>query len=183
MSEPEIDPDEGLIAEAAEIARPASAPERRPPIWSPSFLAATFMGVGTIAVAPGTWGSFVALPCAAVLLMQGGKPLLLGAAVGLFLVGLWASRRYMAKVRAHDPGDIVVDEVVGQWLTLLAGSGSTGSFIFGFFLFRLFDVLKPWPVTRLDRHVPGAFGVMIDDVAAAGYAGTVLWVLTVWTDL
>jgi phosphatidylglycerophosphatase A len=81
----------------------------------------------------------------------------------------------------HDPGAVVIDEVAGQWLTLAIAPLDPLAFLLGFVLFRVADVLKPWPASWLDRRVGGAFGVMIDDVAAALYAGgilaIVLWLL------
>ena len=80
----------------------------------------------------------------------------------------------------HDPGAIVIDEVAGQWLTLAVAPLDPLAYLLGFVLFRIADVLKPWPASWLDRRVGGAFGVMIDDVAAAAYAGGVLAILVSW---
>ena len=98
----------------------------------------------------------------------------------VFWLGLWAADRYMRAVGVHDPGAIVVDEVAGQWLTLAVAPLDPLAYLAGFLLFRVFDVLKPWPAGWLDRRVGGAFGVMIDDIAAAAYAGGALAVLVTW---
>ena len=86
----------------------------------------------------------------------------------------------MKAVGVHDPGAIVIDEVAGQWLTLAVAPLDPLAYLLGFVLFRIADVLKPWPASWLDRRVGGGFGVMIDDVAAAVYAGGVLAILVTW---
>jgi phosphatidylglycerophosphatase A len=146
----------------------------------PAFVLATWFGVGRLPGAPGTWGSLAALPLAWLLMAAGGALLLLAAAVLVFALGLWASDRYMKAVGVHDPGAIVIDEVAGQWLTLAVAPLDPLAYLLGFVLFRIADVLKPWPASWLDRRVGGAFGVMIDDVAAAAYAGGVLAILVTW---
>lgn len=142
-------------------------------------LLATWFGAGRLPWAPGTWGSLFALPVAWPLLALGGPGLLLVATAVVFALGLWASDRYMKAVGLHDPGAIVIDEVAGQWLTLAVAPLDPLAFLLGFVLFRVADVLKPWPANWLDRRVGGAFGVMIDDVAAAVYAGGVL-AIVIW---
>ncbi len=141
---------------------------------------ATWFGTGLLPGAPGTWGSLAALPFAWALTSLGGPWLLLGAAVLVFVAGLWASARYMQAVGVHDPGAVVIDEVAGQWLTLTVAPLEPLAYLLGFVLFRIADVLKPWPASWLDRRVGGAFGVMIDDVAAAIYAGAVLAIAVHW---
>jgi len=140
----------------------------------PGVLLATWFGAGFLPGMPGTWGSLAALPFAFAIAWAGGPAaLLLGAAL-VFLTGLWAADRYMALAGVHDPGPVVVDEVVGQWLTLALAPLDPLAYALGFVLFRIFDVLKPWPAGWLDRRVGGALGVMVDDVAAAVYAALVL---------
>ena len=112
--------------------------------------------------------------------LAGGPWLLAAAALAVFVVGIWAAERYMAAVGIHDPTAVVIDEIAGQWLTLCLVPLDPLAYAAGFFLFRVFDVLKPWPVSWLDRRVGGGFGVMIDDVAAALYAGGVLWLIDTW---
>ncbi len=138
-------------------------------------LLATWFHIGHLPKAPGTYGSIAALPFAWVLMTLGGPWLLLLATIVVFTLGLWAAKRYMAEVGGHDPGAVVIDEVAGQWLTLLAAPLSLPAFLLGFVAFRFFDIFKPWPISWLDRHVLGAFGVMIDDVVAALYAGIVVF--------
>lgn len=131
----------------------------------------TWFGVGLLPVAPGTWGSLAALPFAWALLELGGRAALLAAAAALFFVGWKAANLYEARTGETDPGPVVVDEVVGQWLTLVAASPDHWwTFAAGFALFRLFDIVKPWPVGWFDRRIKGGLGIMLDDVFAALYA-------------
>ncbi len=147
---------------------------------SPAFLLATWFGAGLLPKAPGTWGSLAALPFAWALTWWGGVWLLLTATIALFGCGLWAVGRYLAASGEHDPGPIVIDEVVGQWATLLVAPLDPWAYALGFVLFRAADVIKPWPANWLDREVRGALGVMIDDVVAALYAGAALLALGYW---
>ncbi|MCV3270931.1 phosphatidylglycerophosphatase A family protein [Roseobacter sinensis] len=139
-------------------------------------LIGTVLGVGYIRPAPGTWGSMVALPWAWLLHVLGGFPLLLLATLAAFLKGWWATGVMIRDSDDHDPSEIVVDEVVGQWIALLPLSYPAWSmgidilalwpgWIAAFVLFRLFDIVKPGPVGWADRR-GDALGVMLDDVIA-----------------
>jgi phosphatidylglycerophosphatase A len=141
----------------------------RPNLTIPSVLVATWFGAGYLPKAPGTWGSLAALPFSWVIMQQFGMAVLIGAAAVLFFVGIWAANGYMAETGTHDPGPVVVDEVVGQWLVLSILPLELIWYLLGFAVFRLFDIVKPWPIKWLDRRVEGGFGVMIDDVGAAVY--------------
>lgn len=134
---------------------------------SPSTLLATWCGCGLMRPGPGTWGSLGALPFGIILLVAGG-PVVLGlAALLLFPLGIWATKQVLkGSDTDHDPQIVVVDEVVGQWIALLPALLNPLYIVLAFVFFRGFDVLKPWPVSYFDRKVPGAMGVMLDDVAA-----------------
>lgn len=148
-------------------------------------LLATWFYTGLLPVVPGTWGSAAALPFAVVLHALGSFPLLLLATVFVFFTGWWATTVETRGKENHDPGEIVIDEVAGQWLTLMPlsyvlwshGSAVTilpwPGLVGGFILFRLFDILKPWPVSWADRKST-PFGVMFDDILAGIYAALVL---------
>ena len=145
-----------------------------------SSLVATGFGVGRLPVAPGTWGSLAALPVAWLLVSAGGAPTLAAAAVAAGLAGWWASAAYLrTSASGDDPGEVVIDEITGQWITLLFAPQSLAAYALAFALFRLFDIWKPWPVGWADRSLPGGLGVMVDDVLAGAYAGlgtaVVLW--------
>jgi len=135
---------------------------------------ATGFGSGWLPKAPGTWGSLLALTL--FFLLGWAHPLLpLAATCVGFLVGIpLCTRAARALGQAQDPGCIVWDEIIGQWIVLLAVPPSPGNWILGWLLFRLFDTTKPWPLRRLER-LPGGLGIMADDVAAAGAAVVVLW--------
>ena len=152
----------------------------RPRPTDPAALLATWFGSGFLPVAPGTWASLIALPFAAVLVWVGGPTLVFVVSAAVFVVGIWAANGYMAMTGVHDPPAIVIDEVVAQWLTLALMPIDPVVYVLGFLLFRVFDVLKPWPANYIDRVVTGGFGVMLDDVVAAIYAGLVLWVIVPW---
>jgi phosphatidylglycerophosphatase A len=140
----------------------------------PATLIATWFGIGLSPIAPGTCGSLVALPIAWAIRMVWGAPGLAVACGVVFAVGWWASAAIVKASEVQDPGAVVVDEVVGQWLVLLAAPLDPAAWVLGFLLFRLFDIWKPWPVRWADRHIKGGLGIMLDDIAAAGYAGAVL---------
>ena len=154
----------------------------RPSLAHPDVLLATWLGSGYLPGAPGTWGSLAAVPFAAVLAWAGGPWLLLGAALLVVPVGLWATRGYMERTGTHDPGRVVIDEVAGVWLALAAAAPVPEPrwYAAGFLLFRLFDILKPFPVGWADRQLPGAWGVMLDDVLAGAYAAALLLLARWW---
>jgi len=145
-----------------------------------SGLIATVGGVGHLRPAPGTWGSLVALPLAYGLIVAGGWTALVLAIVVAFGAGLWATAQETRGRDNHDPSEIVIDEVVGQWIALLPvayGAAMMGAapellwpgWIAAFALFRLFDITKPWLVGWADRR-DDALGVMLDDVIAGVFA-------------
>jgi phosphatidylglycerophosphatase A len=150
----------------------------------PAVWLSTWFGVGLMPFASGSWGSLAALPFAYLILLAGGASygpyLLAAAALLIFLVGVWAADIYGRRSGIADPGAIVIDEVAGQWLTLTVAPPKIVPFLIGFFLFRLFDVIKPWPANWADRKVKGGFGVMLDDVFAGIYAAIVLWGIERW---
>lgn len=149
---------------------------------------ATVLGLGDKLPAPGTtagslpaiigwWLAMLWLPTAEARL----GATLVGSLL-VFGVGVWASKTESARRGKGDPGPVVIDEVAGQWLTMVpallllepqAGLNLGLAAVAGFFLFRLFDVWKPWPVNRFEA-LPGGVGIMADDVAAALYAAAVL---------
>ncbi len=147
----------------------------------------TLMGVGNIRPAPGTWGSLAALPLAWLVHLIGGFPLLLIAVLSAFFKGWWATAKMTKGSDDHDPSEIVVDELVGQWIALLPLSYAAWNmgvnvlvmwpgWIAAFVLFRLFDIWKPWLVGWADRR-GDALGVMLDDVIAGVFAAVGVLVL------
>ena len=143
----------------------------------PAVLVATFFGTGLSPLAPGTIGSLAALPFAWLIHAWLGQWALVAAAAVAFAIGLWAADAYARADAERDPGAVVIDEVAGQWLTLAAVAATPLNYAVGFVLFRVVDIVKPWPASRIDRHMHGGMGIMLDDIVAAVYAGATLWVI------
>lgn len=142
-------------------------------------LLATAFGGGYSPLAPGTAGSAVG-----VLLFwplsRLGWPWQLGACLAVFLLGVVVAGRLSRQLRKEDPGVVVIDEVVGQWITLAALPFTPAVALLGFVLFRVMDVVKPWPARDLEG-LHGGWGIMADDVMAGIYAHLALRVaLIVW---
>lgn len=144
----------------------------------PRVLLATWFGSGLITPASGTWGSLAALPFGLALAWLIGSWGLLAAAAIMFVGGM-ACIRSLGAPAEDDHAWIVLDEVAGLWIALAPAALDPIMVALAFILFRVFDALKPWPISWLDRHVPGPLGIMADDVAA----GLVSAVLVVLADL
>ena len=140
----------------------------------------TFFGAGYLRPASGTWGSLAALPCALALHWVGGFALLAIGTVIAFAAGFWATGKMTAGSDDHDPSEIVIDEVAGQWIALwpLSFAATTRGidilamwpgWVSAFVLFRLFDIWKPSLMGWADRR-GDALGVMLDDVLAGIFA-------------
>lgn len=142
---------------------------------NPATWIATWFGCGLMRPAPGTWGTLGALPVGLILLALGGKITLLIGIIAIIPLGLWACDKFEKMTDTHDNSMIVIDEVAGLWITLLATTFNPISILLAFALFRFFDILKPFPVSWLDRNLPGAKGVMCDDLMAGVYAAICLW--------
>ena len=142
-------------------------------------LVATWFGSGRLPKAPGTWGSLAALPCAWAIDWASGATGLAIAAVALLAVGTWATHAYLRTSAVADPPEVVVDEVVSQWLALLFAPRTLAFYAAAFVLFRLFDIWKPWPIRWAERTLPGTVGIMADDVLAGLAALVVLALIRV----
>ena len=142
------------------------------------FLAFGF-GSGLAPVAPGTFGTLAALPLYA-LLSELSLPVYVVVVVGLLVAGIRICERCEARLAVHDHSGIVWDEIVGYLITMVGVPFSWKAAVLGFVLFRVFDVLKPWPISRLDRSVPGGLGVMVDDALAGVFAAVCLRLLLPW---
>ena len=150
-------------------------------------LIATFFYVGHIRTAPGTWGSLAALPAAWVIYMLAGPWGIVAGVILSYGIGLWATAEETRGKDNHDPSEIVIDEVCGQWIALLPiafGAANNGvailalwpGWIAAFLLFRLFDITKWGPVGWADR-MHGPTGVMLDDVIAGVFAAAGVGIL------
>ncbi len=136
---------------------------------NPIHLLATGFGSGLAPKAPGTFGTVVGV---LVCLLLSELTLLhyTGVCVALLIVGIWVCGQAARDLNSHDHPSIVFDEIVGYLVTMIAIPKQLPWLIAGFILFRIFDIIKPWPISVLDRHVKGGFGIMIDDVLAALFA-------------
>jgi phosphatidylglycerophosphatase A len=132
---------------------------------------ATSLGVGYVPFAPGTFGSASGLLF--WWLLPHSATIQLAAIVVAFAVGSWSGTVAERHFGATDPGPVVLDEVMGMWITLLLNPVGWQGAVIGFFLFRFFDVVKPYPANRLER-LPGGVGVMADDGMAAIYSNVAL---------
>lgn len=128
---------------------------------------ASVAGAGYSPVAPGTVGSLVA--AVALWLIPFSPAALALAAAGVTVVGIWAGQRVERALAVKDPGVIVIDEVAGMFVSVLIVPRTIPVLLTAFFLFRLFDVWKPFPARQL-QDIPGGLGVVLDDLIAGLYA-------------
>jgi phosphatidylglycerophosphatase A len=137
-----------------------------------ALLVATAGGAGYSPIAPGTAGSAVGL---VIFWFTRHWPLWwqAGLIVAISLVGTWAASIAAVHFGREDPGQVVVDEVAGQMLTLVATGTSLYGIALGFFVFRALDIVKPWPANRFER-LPGGVGIMADDLMAGVYGNLAL---------
>jgi len=140
---------------------------------------ATVGGIGNVPVASGTFGSLVAVPLLPVLAALRDASLAGYAAVVLALVAvaIWSAGRAEEALGGHDHSRIVIDEVAGMVATGMFLPATWSAIGVGFVLFRLFDVVKPFPAGFIDGRVEGGFGVVGDDLVAGVYAGALTWLL------
>jgi len=156
------------------------AKDRPHPNWrSPVHVLAFGFGAGAVPVAPGTAGTVVGLPLYA---LMAGLPLAGYVAVlaGIVALGVWACGRTAAELGVHDHPGIVWDEIAGLLVALCAVPVGWAWAAGGFVLFRLFDILKPWPIQWVDRRVGGGVGIMADDLLAGLYAAAILHAVAWW---
>lgn len=139
------------------------------PLSHPAKLIGTWFGSGLAPKAPGTMGTLAALPFAYVIQSCFGNTGLFVASILAFVAGVVATNVYLKHTDSQDPKEIVIDEVAAIWLLLSFMYPTAISYVVGFALFRLFDVLKLWPISLADRKIKGGFGVMFDDILAALY--------------
>ena len=139
----------------------------------PVLLLAFGFGSGLSKKMPGTLGTVAAIPLYWVLAQSNGW-IYLSVTLISILAGIAICDKAAQKLRVHDYGGIVWDEIAGFLVTMFWIPLSWESVLAGFTLFRFFDIVKPWPIKWLDRHVQGGFGIMIDDVLAGIFAAIIL---------
>lgn len=136
-------------------------------------------GSGLVPVAPGTFGTLMAIPLY-LLLMQFSPGVYLLILLLTFLLGIAICGVSAAKLEVHDHPGIVWDEFVGYWLTMFMAPAGWLWIVVGFVLFRFFDILKPWPIRFIDQRVSGGLGIMLDDILAGIYSLIILQLLVYW---
>jgi phosphatidylglycerophosphatase A len=148
------------------------------PSWAT--VVATFFGIGRIRPGPGTWGSAVTVALWAALAYAitpcWRTPVAVALAVAITLIGIPAATQAARGSGKKDPQFVVIDEVAGQLIALIAVPLTWKSFLAGFILFRVFDIVKPPPVRQLEA-LPEGFGIVLDDVAAGFYALAIVHLL------
>jgi len=135
----------------------------------PAHFVALGFGLGLAPVAPGTFGTLLAIPLAAVLRLYLSDAAFAAAIVALFALGVWAAEVAGRNLGAADHGAIVWDEVVAFLVVLFFVGTHPLSIAVAFVVFRFFDIVKPPPIRQLERAFKNGFGVMADDLLAAGY--------------
>lgn len=139
-------------------------------VWQdPLYFIAFGLGSGTIPFAPGTFGTLMAIPFYLLL-----EPLPLKIYVSFVVIFIVISSLICAKVsraiKVHDHPGMCIDEFAGFFVTMINAPHGIGWIVLGFLLFRLFDIWKPWPISFIDEHMHGGFGMVLDDVLAGIYA-------------
>ena len=146
---------------------------------NPVHLLAAGFGSGLSAKAPGTAGTVVGvivyLPISTL-----NASAYIATCIIAFIAGVWICGKAADALSSHDHPSIVYDEIVGYLVTMIAIPAQWPWMIAGFTLFRIFDIIKPWPVSVLDRRIKGGFGIMIDDLAAAALALCLLHTARWW---
>jgi phosphatidylglycerophosphatase A len=161
----------------------AAAPTGSKTLWA--WTVATFFGAGLGKPGPGTWGSAAAVLLWAALawgLHPSTAVLKLSLCGGIFLslvLGIPAATIVARESGRKDPGFVVIDEVAGQWITLLLCPVDWRYAALAFVLFRLFDITKPFPIRRIEQ-LPGGWGIVLDDVGAGLYAWGVATLIHFW---
>ena len=136
------------------------------------FLALGF-GSGLSPKAPGTMGTLAAIPLF-LLCSYFSLSIFIAITVFISIVGIWICDKASKDAGVHDHGAIVWDEIAGFFITMIAIPVSIETVVVGFVLFRIFDIIKPWPISYIDKKVSGGFGIMLDDVIAGILALTIM---------
>lgn len=139
-------------------------------------LLATWFGCGRIPIVPGTIGALGALPLALLILWWNTVAGIVMACI-IFFIGVQASTKYACAANKKDPSEVVIDETAGQCLCLCFAPLTLSGVVAAFLLFRLFDILKPVPIRWIENRFPDGWGIMLDDIMAAVYAGAILLLL------
>ena len=155
----------------------ADLPHQQPNLKNPLHLLAFGFGSGLAPFAPGTFGTVVGVGL--YWLLAGlSLPYYLLVLVVVSVAGIWICDRTAKDLNTHDHPGIVWDEIAGYLVTMIAAPAGWQWMLIGFLLFRFFDVLKPWPISWLDRRVEGGLGIMVDDLLAGVFSLVLLQLLS-----
>lgn len=139
-------------------------------VWrNPVHFLAFGFGSGAIPFAPGTFGTLIAVPIYIAMMWLPDWAYFFILLL-MFFVGVWLCDKTSKDLGVHDHSGIVWDEIVGYLVTMMMAPAGWMWLLIGFVLFRVLDILKPWPISWLDKHLKGGFGIMLDDVAAGVFA-------------
>ena len=155
-----------MMSASGDLQSQANIDPKKLAFGSLSGLLAFGFGSGLSPVAPGTMGTLAAIPFA-IPLRSLGTPGYWLVLIFLFFLGVAICKNVSQKLGLHDHGGIVWDEMVGYWLCIAFVPMQWQWLLAAFVLFRIFDILKPWPISSVDKNIPGGFGIMIDDIIAA----------------
>lgn len=133
------------------------------------------LGLGLLPKAPGTWGTLAGIPVFWLTseYSQQDKIIVL---IALFLLGWLVCIAYTEQVARHDAPEVVIDEVVGYYITSMWFSFNLYTVLLTFIFFRLFDIFKPWPISWIDRRMYSGLGMMLDDAVAGLFAAGAVWI-------
>ncbi|OGQ87051.1 MAG: phosphatidylglycerophosphatase A [Deltaproteobacteria bacterium RIFOXYD12_FULL_56_24] len=134
---------------------------------------ATGFGAGYLPKAPGTWGSLLALPLHFFLRQLAPNYYAL-ALTAIFFIAVITAGQAEKILDRKDPGVVVIDEVIGMLITLIAAPDNPLIWLLGFFIFRFFDIFKPYPIRLIDQRLNGGLGIVLDDVLAGIYSLIIL---------
>jgi len=141
--------------------------------WAVHF--STLGPIGHIPYFPGTWGSVAATLLAPCLFLPLSFPARILVVLLIFFAGAIASNYSIHHFEKEDPAEVIIDEIGGQFLTYIFMLQATLSLLLiGFLIFRIFDILKPWPISKSEKWLPKGFGIMLDDYVAGIFSALVL---------
>ena len=139
-------------------------------------LLATGFHIGNIPFAPGTLGSLLGLPLGYAL-AEFAMPVVMICALLFIFFAVWIAHAAEKILKQKDPGCIVIDEIAGMIVTLIGLPFNRVTVVLGFILFRVLDIIKPYPIRNLDKRLPGGLGVVADDVVAGIIANLLLRII------
>ncbi len=154
---------------------PQELDTKKPYVWL-----ASWFGSGFISPAPGTWGTLGAIPFGIIIYALSGAYGLAIATIIITVIGLWAADKFDNAMNGHDSKMIVIDEVAGMWIALIPAALNPVLILIAFIAFRFFDILKPYPISYIDKKVKGASGVMGDDILAGIFASICVIGVEIW---